>query len=229
MEESNGSHQSAPVTAPEIDNLLRRLWVRLPPTMRYNMSDTLLPETISERRIPGEEACFEIRLAWYRDIVGWIISKYFRLFVLIGTLVTILLLILPIFDPTIPFLYAMIPPLVIILIMILGVYEHFRYLQWRLMVTNARIIISIPQPQGWPLIDNIDLQGKPKVLDTNWSRNPVWRVFQFFTGARDLYISISALQFAEGTARVRDALVFPDVMPEDFFRFKAHVFKPGDC
>ena len=91
--------------------------------------------------------------------------------------------------------------------------------------TNARLIISIPQHDSFPLVDNIELKGLPTVLDTNWSKSAVWRIFQFFTGARDLYISLSAYKFVEGTARVGDALVIPDVMPRDVFELKRLVFK----
>jgi hypothetical protein len=73
-------------------------------------------------------------------------------------------------------------------------------------------------------VDNIELKGLPTVLDTNWSPNPIWRVFQFLTGARDLYISLAAYRFIEGTARVGDSLIIPDVMPIDVFELKRLVF-----
>ncbi|MBK7897570.1 MAG: hypothetical protein IPJ90_22355 [Anaerolineaceae bacterium] len=77
-------------------------------------------------------------------------------------------------------------------------------------------------------MDNIELKGLPQVVDTNWSRNPIWRVFQFFTGARDLYLSLAAYRFVEGTARVGDALIIPDVMPDQVFALKRLIFSvPG--
>ena len=42
-----------------------------------------------------------------------------------------------------------------------------------------------------------------------------------------MYISLSAYKFVEGTARVGDALIIPDVMPDEFFEFKRQIFKPG--
>jgi hypothetical protein len=55
----------------------------------------------------------------------------------------------------------------------------------------------------------------------------VWRIFQAFTGARDVYLSLAGYQFVEGTARVRDALVMPDIMPEDVHQLKKLVFTIG--
>ncbi|MBK6708902.1 MAG: hypothetical protein IPG51_00960 [Chloroflexi bacterium] len=78
--------------------------------------------------------------------------------------------------------------------------------------------------KGLPLIDNIEIKGMPTVIDTNWSRNPGWRVFQFFTGARDMYISMVAYKFNEDTARVGDALIIPDVTLRDVLEFKKVVF-----
>jgi hypothetical protein len=68
----------------------------------------------------------------------------------------------------------------------------------------------------------------PAVVDTNWSPNIFWRAFQFFTGARDLAISLQGYRFIEGTARVADSLTMPDVMPDDVFELKRLIFKvPG--
>ena len=127
---------------------------------------------------------------------------------------------------TVSIYYVFLPLGILLAISLLGLFERFEYLQYRLLKTNARLIISIPQHGAWPLIDNIELKGAPSILDTNWSTSPVWRVFQFFTGARDLYISMSGLQFVEGRAKVRDALVIPDIMPEDVFELKKLVFTP---
>jgi hypothetical protein len=43
-----------------------------------------------------------------------------------------------------------------------------------------------------------------------------------------LYISLAAYRFIEGTARVGDSLIIPDVMPIDVFELKRLVFSiPG--
>ncbi|MBK9054552.1 MAG: hypothetical protein IPL78_27675 [Chloroflexi bacterium] len=119
----------------------------------------------------------------------------------------------------------------IVLFILLGIYaitERLEFMQYRLVKTNARLVISLPQTGAWPFVDNIELKGLPTVLDTNWSRNPIWRIFQVFTGARDLYISMSGYQFVEGSAKVKDSLRIPDVMAEDAFQLKRLVFPAPD-
>ncbi|MCA9921766.1 MAG: hypothetical protein KC419_15875 [Anaerolineales bacterium] len=197
----------------------------MPERARLNLNDTFQPEDVYARLIPGEEKQIEIRLAWYRDILGHLVLYRFRLLLLITIMASLVILI---FSFLLPFtwVYTLIPIGVLFAIIILGGLERFDYLQYRLLKTNARLIISIPQHGAWPLVDNIELKGAPSILDTNWSPNPIWRVFQFITGARDLYISMSGLQFVEGRAKVRDALIIPDIMPEDVFELKKLVFQP---
>ena len=206
-------------------SLLYRLWQQLPERMRLNFNDTFQPQAIRARLIPGEEEQLEIRLAWYRDIIGHIVFFHFRTLLLITIVITLIVVALSFIAPF-DLIYAGIPFGVLLAILIYGSLERFDYLQYRLLKTNARLIISIPQHGSWPLADNIELKGAPAILDTNWSPNPMWRIFQFFTGARDLYVSMSGLQFVEGKARVRDALVIPDIMPEDVFELKKLVFTP---
>jgi hypothetical protein len=202
-------------------------WKRLPENFRWNIEDTFLPEDIAERLLPGEEPQLEIRLAGYRDILGHIVFN-FSIWVLGVTLViavgTAVYMVRDGLAIKTALLYALIPFGALILMLIVAIQERIKYQQWRLLKTNARFIISIPQPGSKILVDNIELKGMPNVIDTNWSRNPVWRVFQFFTGARDLYISLAAYRFVEGTARVGDALIIPDVMPKDVFELRKLVF-----
>jgi len=205
--------------------IAQQIWRRLPERARLNLNDTFQPEDVYARLIPGEEKQLEIRLAWYRDILGHLVLHHFRTMLLITILASLLLIILS-FLLAIQLIYAILPFGILILILILGGLERFDYLQYRLLKTNARLIISIPQHGAWPLVDNIELKGAPSILDTNWSPNPMWRIFQFITGARDLYISMSGLQFVEGRAKVRDALIIPDIMPEDVFELKKLVFMP---
>lgn len=202
-------------------------WKRLPENFRWNIEDTFLPEDIAERLLPGEEPQLEIRLAGYRDILGHIVFN-FSIWVLGVTLAlavgTAVFMVRDGQAVKTALLYALIPFGALILVVVVAIQERIEYKQWRLLKTNARFIISIPQPGSKILVDNIELKGMPNVIDTNWSRNPVWRVFQFFTGARDLYISLAAYRFVEGTARVGDALVIPDVMPKDVFELRKLVF-----
>ena len=202
-------------------------WKRLPENFRWNIEDTFLPEDIAERLLPGEEPQLEIRLAGYRDILGNIVFNFFIwvvgvvLIIAVGTAVS---LVRNGFAIQTAILYGLIPFGALILLIVIAIQERIEYKQWRLLKTNARFIISIPQPGSKILVDNIELKGMPNVIDTNWSRNPIWRVFQFITGARDLYISLAAYRFVEGTARVGDALVIPDVMPKDVFELRKLVF-----
>ena len=205
--------------------LSQRIWQRLPERLRLNFNDTFQPENIYARLIPGEEKQIEIRMAWYRDILGHIVLRHYRVMLLV-TILSALIIVTISFIVTFQIAYALIPFGVLIALTILGSLERFEYLQYRLLKTNARLIISIPQHGAWPLVDNIELKGAPNILDTNWSPNPMWRLFQFFTGSRDLYISMSGLQFAEGRAKVKDALIIPDIMPEDVFELKKLVFTP---
>lgn len=206
---------------------IKRLWKKLPPSFRWNLEDSFQPEDITERLLPGEEPQLQINLARYRDIWATIMFDFFWVMFFVTLAITLVLLGLGYWLQTISPLYALLPPAAFVLLFLFAVREHLVYKQWRLVKTNARLIISIPQPGSTfftPLVDNIELKGLPNVIDTNWSRNPFWRSFQFATGARDLYLSLAGYRFVEGTARVGDALVIPDVMPDDVVRLKRLVF-----
>ena len=202
-----------------INAWLSRQWKRLPESFRWNLEDTFKPEDISERLLPGEEPLLEIGLAWYRDIYGTIMFNYTT----IVAFVTILATLLIVFSP-VNILYAFLPSVIFIIALFTAIYEHIVYKQWRLLKTNARLIISVPQPgSGFiPLVDNIEIGGLPKVMDTNWSPNPLWRTFQFFTGARDVSLSLGGYQFETG--KVKDPLIIPDMLPEDIFRLRRLIF-----
>lgn len=204
-----------------LDQLFTRLWHLVP----ENLRDTFMPEDVELRRIPGEETQLEIRMAWYRDLVGHVFFHYFYTSILVMLLLCGVIA-LAAFWYRFDYFYALLPLGLYLAFFILGLLERLEYTQWRLLKTNSRLVISIPQHGAWPLVDNIELKGTPAIIDTNWSPNALWRVFQFFTGARDLYISMSGLQFVEGKAKVRDALIIPDIMPDDVFELKKLVFKP---
>lgn len=206
-----------------------RLWKMLPSGFRWTLEDTFQPEDISDRLLNGEKIMLEIRPAWYRDIFGLVIFRFIR-WLLALTILSILIVFYIAFQQRVlpvatSLLYSGIPFVVFLFVFVVGVKERIAYNQWRILKTNARLIISQPQRDAFPLVDNIELDGMPKVLDTNWSPRPVWRVFQFFTGARDLYLSMTAFRFVDGTAKAGDAIVIPDVMPDDVFELKQLVFK----
>lgn len=198
-------------------------WKRLPKSFRWNIEDSFQPEDIEERLLPGEEAQLEIRMAWYRDILGGLVLGYFGWLLALAILATAGLVLFS-FVRGFTLVLGALPFILLIAILITATRARIEYRQWRLLKTNARLILSIPQPGSAFLVDNIELKMLPTVIDTNWSRNPMWRVFQFFTGARDLYLSLVPYRFVEGTARVGDALIFPDVMPDQIFELKRLVF-----
>ncbi len=188
-----------------------------------NIQDSFKPSDLEDRLMPGEELQLEIHLAWYRDFLGRLLIDRFSWFLLVAAVVTFITAVLTA-TQNYHWGIAFIPALLFASLFLLAFYQRIIYQQYRVQKTNARFIVSIPQPNGFPLADNIELKGLPQVVDPNWSKSFIWRVFQFFTGARDIYISLVAYQFVEGTAKVGGALIIPDVMPEDIFELKRHVF-----
>lgn len=194
---------------------LRAVWQRIPDKYRQSLE----PEILAHNLLPEETQQLEIRLAWYRQLISSWLSRYLSWILFFTGFVTAV-----VYLWTRSALYALIPVLLLLFLIIEGIREGVEHRQWRLIKTDKRLIISLPQEGAWPLVDNIEVGDLPKVIDTNWSANPVWRAFQFFTGARDVYISLTAFKFEEGTARVRDALVIPDIMPDEVLKLKALVF-----
>ncbi len=201
----------------------RRRWKRLPTDFRWHIEDSFQPEDISERLLPGETPILQIGLAWYRAFPANIIFRYFTLLIVLTIVSTAVLLLLG-YLQILSYWFALVPIVTVVSLISGSARQYIVYNQWRVLKTNKRLIISLPQPKGFPLIDNIEIKGMPTVIDTNWSRNPGWRVFQFFTGARDMYISMVAYKFNEDTARVGDALIIPDVTLRDVLEFKKVVF-----
>jgi len=188
-----------------------------------HIQDSFRPEELVERLLPGEEPLLEVHLAWYRDFLGQIVIDHFGWFLLLAAIVTFITAVVT-SSQNYHWGIAFIPIFFFLSIFFLAFHQRIIYSQYRLLKTNARFIISIPQPGGFPLVDNVELKGLPQVVDPNWSRNPLWRVFQFFTGARDVYISLVAIQFVDGSAKVGGALIIPDLMPDDVFELKRLVF-----
>ncbi|MEZ4643722.1 MAG: hypothetical protein R3E31_13500 [Chloroflexota bacterium] len=195
--------------------LEQTFWQRIPLKYRQNVQ----PEVLSEQLLDGEQEQLQIHLAWYRDLLANLVFGHFVWWVVLVFVLTIIILISPLNG-----FYAFVPFGALLVFMVEAGREYLEYHQWRLIKTNKRLIISLPEHGAWPLVDNIEMGDLPKVIDTNWSSNAVWRLFQFFTGARDVYISLTAFKFEEGTARVRDAIIIPDIMPDDVFKLKQLVF-----
>jgi hypothetical protein len=103
--------------------------------------------------------------------------------------------------------------------------EWLNYNQWHFIVTNKRIILITPHPQRRGFADAIYLKGgKIQVLDTNFSKSPLWGLFQMIQGTRDVMLSMSGYEFQETGAQVKGGLRFPDVRPEDIRRLEELIF-----
>lgn len=99
------------------------------------------------------------------------------------------------------------------------------YQQWKFIITDKRIIITTPDPDRKWFADSLYLKSDTlKVLDTNYSTDPIWVIFQTIHGSRDVMLSASAYAFMENGAKVRDALRFPDMMPEDIKELEKLIF-----
>ncbi|MGC9393971.1 MAG: hypothetical protein ACP5J4_03870, partial [Anaerolineae bacterium] len=96
---------------------------------------------------------------------------------------------------------------------------------WQFIVTDKRIILITPHPQRRGFADVIYLKGgKIQVLDTNFSKSPLWGLFQMIYGTRDVMLSMSGYEFLETGAQVKGGLRFPDVTPEDIRRLEELIF-----
>lgn len=197
--------------------LAHRLWQRMPYKYRQNFEPEVLERGIN--LLPGEEKQLEIHLAWYREFISKIVFGYLTWISLFTVLLTIGIYIL-----SRNTFYTVLPLLILLTLLIEAIREYIEYHQWRLVKTNKRLIISLPQKNSWPLVDNIEMGDLPKIIDTNWSNNWFWKIMQFFTGARDIHLSLTAFQFDVNTARVKDALIIPDIMPNDVQMLKELVF-----
>jgi len=99
------------------------------------------------------------------------------------------------------------------------------YRQWQFIITDKRIIITTPAPEQSFFADSIYLaDGTIKVLDTNFSKSPLWLPFQISSGARDVMLSTGGYEFMEKGAKVKGGIRFPDVSSEDVRRLEALVF-----
>lgn len=207
--------------APAPESRVRTVWQTLVPD---HIQHIFIPEEIDNQLLPNETVEIEIHLAWYRNVIAVTIINYAAaLFIATISFSLISGMVALSFGYNVVWA-LMLPFILLIALVFYGLFERFQYLQWRLVKTNARIIISMPQPDAWYLVDSIELTSQPKVIDANWSNNQARRFMQALTGSRDLYISLLGLQFVEGTAKVKDAIVIPDVTEDDIKKLKLAVF-----
>jgi hypothetical protein len=183
-----------------------------------------LPEDAYEQMMPGEEMLLEIHLAWYRNFAAQFLLYYPFIVLLLTVFFSAMGYMLAVSYGFDLFWFTTAAWFGLIGFCFYALYERFNYLQWRLVKTNKRLIITMPQKDAWYLVDTIEMNNNPSVLDENWAESGMRRTFQALTGARDLYISLVGLQFDQGTSKVRDALVMPDVPHEDAERLKVLIF-----
>lgn len=193
-----------------VARLTENIWLNILPE---NVHDIFLPQDINKELNDGEVVQMVLYQAWYRNFSVFVLFNY-PLPILLALFASTLAI--AIFEVDIGLfedqIWNLIVPIVLFLIWgIYAVYENFRYLQWRLVLTNNRLIFATPQRDAWYLSDNIEMNGKPKIIDTNWTDSQALRLLQMVTSSRDLAISLAGLQFVQGTAKVKDALVMPDV------------------
>lgn len=200
---------------------LERVWHRVLPTALHN---AFLPKKIEDIQMSNNESIrLVIYQSWYRNLSSFVFANY-GLNLLLLTIFTSLVIGFFGLDTGLfanPLLNMFIPPVLLLIWLIYAVFENFRYLKWRLVVTNRRLIFSTPQKNNWMLSDHIEFKGQPRVIDDNWSTDRIVRNIQIFTGSRDLSISPVGLQF-DG-AHVKDGLVMPDVDLDHIEEFKQFV------
>lgn len=193
-------------------------WERVLPS---SLHAAFLPRQISNIKMSENESVrLVIYQSWYRNFSSYVFANYGFNIVLMTVFVALLVgffgLDTGLFNQ--PLMNMLIPVVIVFIWFIYALFENFRYLKWRLVVTNRRLIFSTPQRNNWMLSDNIEFKGQPRVIDDNWSDDRVVRNLQIFTGSRDLSISPVGLQF-DG-AQVKDGLVMPDVDLDHIEEFK---------
>ncbi|MEM8858779.1 MAG: hypothetical protein AAGD96_10690, partial [Chloroflexota bacterium] len=197
---------------------LENVWYRVLPDTLHN---AFLPRRINDIQLShNEEIKLVIYQSWYRNFSAYLFANYgFNIF-LVAILGALLIgffgLDTGLFN--IPLWNMVIPIVIVFAWFVYAIFENFRYLKYRMIITNRRLIFSSPQPNNWMLSDNIEVKGQPRVIDDNWSNDRLVRNLQIFTGSRDLSVSPVGLQFEGG--QVKDGLNIPDVDLEHIEEFK---------
>ncbi|MEA3308649.1 MAG: hypothetical protein U9Q70_03945 [Chloroflexota bacterium] len=169
-----------------------------------------------------EKIDLEIRMASYRLAIPKTLGKwsaYLFLPALISLLVSNLLS-----SATWQMVFAGVLMLELAFIFQWGI-AWLSYQQWRFLLTNKRIILITPDPDRAGFADVIYLKGgKIQVIDTDFSRNPLWGFFQITRGSRDVRLSMSGYEFKEQGAKVKGGLLFPDVSEENIEKLEQLIF-----
>ena len=172
--------------------------------------------------LEGETVQQKIRMAQYR-------AEMPRIFATAGVVLLVPALVafifLAVFGSDASKMVAAIFTILALLLLYEAAESWMAYHQWQVIVTNKRFILITPDPNRKGFADVIYLKaGKIQVLDTNFSRSPVWGLFQILTGSRDVMLSLSGYEFVESGAKVKGGLRFPDVKVEDIDRLEQLVF-----
>lgn len=175
------------------------------------------------RLLKDETVQLEIRMASYRvQAARWLATATIVLFLLFLPSAVLASLL---HAPTLLQAGAWLMVLLSLLGFVRALRDILLYHQWRFILTNKRIIIIAPDARRRGFADAIYLKGgKIQVVDTNWSRNPIWGFFQAATGARDVILSLTGYEFKSEGAEVKGGLLFPDVMPDDIMRLEELIF-----
>ena len=188
---------------------LERIWYYILPEAFHS---AFLPSRVTDIQLSQNETVrLVVYQSWYRNFSSYMFSNYGLNLLLIAILASMVIGFFG-WDTGLfrtPILNMSIPLILLAGWFVYAVFENFRYLKWRLVITNRRLIFSSPQQNNWMLSDNIEIKGQPKVIDDNWSNDRILRSLQIFTRSRDLSISPMGLQFDGG--RVKDGLMMPDV------------------
>ncbi len=186
----------------------------------YRLQESVIPDIHYLRE---EDVQLEIRMAPYRRRVPVYLSLGF---VILFSLFLILALLSLYFQWSTPVGFVL---WILVLFSLGGVAGQLEnlllYEQWRFILTNKRIILVTPAPDRRGLADAIYLRrGQIQVIDTNWSTQPLWGLYQAMRGSRDVMLSMSGYEFKEEGAEVKGGLRFPDVMPADVRRLEELIF-----
>lgn len=203
------------------ESLIRRLVRRLSAVkILQPLVESIVP---SPRLLKGEEIQLEIRMAKYRLKFAETAMAICSTLLVAGLVLTFVIWLLN-GSPALLAGAALFSALMAVLVGE-SLHQILLHEQWQFLVTNKRIILVTPDPRRRGLADAIYLmRGKIQVVDTNWSRNPWWGLFQAATGARDVLLSLTGYEFKAEGAEVKGGLLFPDVEPENIRRLEELIF-----
>lgn len=195
--------------------------IRFLKRLKGALYETVMP---APHYLQGEEVQLVIHMADYRQLASQIMLRVGLVLVGVAAPLTLIFWLLQV-ETLLEYVTGLLA-LSGLLSLVQGGQGWLTYHQWQFILTNKRIIITTPDPKRSLRADVIYLKGgKIQVLDTNFSKNPLWGLLQMLTGVRDVVLSMSGYEFKEVGAEVKGGLRFPDVTPEDITRLEELIFK----